>query len=206
MKCFGVLALQGDFREHTDTLRRLSVKTQEVRTPDDLEKVDALILPGGESTTMANLLQRRTTSSEESSLASKLTSLVKDGLPVWGTCAGMIILARELTQADPIPLGLMGITVNRNAFGRQSESFEQDLKVPELGEAPIKAIFIRAPAIVEMDNNVTVLARLEDGTPVAAKQNNMLVTAFHPELTNDVRFHQYFIETIATHHTTKLGL
>tara|TARA_B100001013_G_C24585969_1_gene432695 strand:- start:564 stop:1097 length:534 start_codon:yes stop_codon:yes gene_type:complete len=177
-----------------------------VRTPDDLEKVDALILPGGESTTMANLLQRRTTSSEESSLASKLTSLVKDGLPVWGTCAGMIILARELTQADPIPLGLMGITVNRNAFGRQSESFEQDLKIPELGEAPIKAIFIRAPAIVKMDDSVTVLARLEDGTPVAAKQNNMLVTAFHPELTNDVRFHQYFIETIATHHTTKLGL
>lgn len=203
MKCFGVLALQGDFREHIDTLRRLSVETQEVRNSDDLAKVDALILPGGESTTMSHLLKQRPNSFKASSLAKELTLLIKDGMPVWGTCAGMIMLARELTQPTPIPLGLMSITVNRNAFGRQSESFEQDLNIPELGITPFKAIFIRAPAIVEMDDDVTTLARLEDGTPVAAIQKNILVTAFHPELTNDDRFHQYFIKTIANHRIAK---
>ena len=107
------------------------------------------------------------------------------------------MLARKLVQDEPIPLGLMDITVNRNAFGRQTESFEQDLRIPEIGPPPFKAIFIRAPVIVDMDDTVTVLARLDDGTPVAAKQNNVLVTAFHPELTRDDRFHQYFIESSA---------
>lgn len=197
MKRFGVLALQGDFREHTDTLGRLSVQTQEVRKPKDLANLDGLILPGGESTTMAHLLQTRTISSDTKTLADELTSLIKEGLPVWGTCAGMIMLARKLVQDEPIPLGLMDITVNRNAFGRQTESFEQDLRIPEIGPPPFKAIFIRAPVIVDMDDTVTVLARLDDGTPVAAKQNNVLVTAFHPELTRDDRFHQYFIESSA---------
>jgi 5'-phosphate synthase pdxT subunit len=197
LKRFGVLALQGDFREHTDTLKRLSVQTQEVRTPEDLSNLDGIILPGGESTTMAHLLQKRTSTSETTSLASELILVIKKGLPVWGTCAGMIMLARELIQNEPVPLGLMDITVNRNAFGRQNQSFEQDLNIPAIGVAPFKAIFIRAPTIVEMDNSVTVLARLEDSTPIAAQQKNILVTAFHPELTTDDRFHQYFIEFAA---------
>ena len=200
MKRFGVLALQGDFREHTDTLGRLSVHAQEVRKPKDLANLDGLILPGGESTTMALLLQTRTVSSDTKTLADELTLLIKEGLPVWGTCAGMIMLAKKLVQDEPIPLGLMDITVNRNAFGRQTESFEQELRIPEIGPAPFKAIFIRAPVIVDMDDTVTVLARLDDGTPVAAKQNNILVTAFHPELTRDDRFHQYFIESYANHY------
>lgn len=202
MKRFGVLALQGDFREHAETLARLSVHPQEVRNPGDLLDLDGLILPGGESTTIAHLLRKRTSSSETRSLASELTSAIKGGLPVWGTCAGMIMLARELVQDEPVPLGLMDITVTRNAFGRQTESFAQELKIPELGVAPFKAIFIRAPVIVAMDDTVTVLARLEDGTPVAAKQNHILVTSFHPELTRDDRFHRYFIESVAQQDTS----
>lgn len=199
MKRFGVLALQGDYQEHSAALSRLSVEAQEVRKPNDLANLDGLIVPGGESTTMAHLLQKRTSSSDTKTLATELTSLIKEGLPVWGTCAGMIILAKKLIQDEPIPLGLIDITVNRNAFGRQKESFEQELTIPEIGSPPFNAIFIRAPVIVDMDDTVTVLARLKDGTPVAATQNNVVVTAFHPELTRDDRFHQYFIESVTNH-------
>ena len=199
MKRFGVLALQGDYQEHSATLSRLSVQAQEVRKPNDLANLDGLIVPGGESTTMAHLLQKRASSSDTKTLGTELTSLIKEGLPVWGTCAGMIILAKKLIQDEPTPLGLIDITVNRNAFGRQKESFEQELTIPEIGSPPFNAIFIRAPVIVDMDDTVTVLARLQDGTPVAARQNNVLVTAFHPELTRDDRFHQYFIESATNH-------
>lgn len=184
-KIVGVLALQGDFLEHITTLQKVGVSTQEIRLPQDLETIDALIIPGGESTTMVNLL-------DSFALRKPLVEKIQKGMPVWGTCAGMILLASKLIQDRPTPLGVMDITVNRNAFGRQIESFETDLEIKGL-EKPMHATFIRAPWIVEAGKQVEVLAKLPDGTIVSARQGNMFATSFHPELTEDTRLHEYFI-------------
>ena len=185
----GVLALQGDFAEHLQVLRRLEVESAEVRLPGDMAKVDALILPGGESTTIRRLMDRY-------GLSQAISERVRGGMPVWGTCAGMIVLARGLTEDRPEPLGLMDIVVARNAFGRQVDSFEEDLPIPTLGKEPFHAVFIRAPVIRETGEGVEVLASLANGTPVAARQGHMLVTAFHPELTDDPRLHAYFLRWV----------
>lgn len=185
--CIGVLALQGDFLEHSMMLRHLGVDPVEVRLTRDLDTVDALILPGGESTTMVRLFDLH-------DLREPLQRRVREGMPVWGTCAGMILMAKSLIEDRPEPLGLMDITVTRNAYGRQLESFETDLDIPALGDPPVHTFFIRAPGFVEIGPDVEVLARLADGTPVAAREGSRVATAFHPELTNDFRFHEYFVE------------
>ena len=182
----GVLAVQGDFAEHIALLKGMSVQTQEVRLPHDLEGVDALIIPGGESTTLRYLLDLY-------DLTTPINQMASSGIPTWGTCAGMILMARELIDNRPTPLGLMDISVVRNAFGRQVDSFEADLEVRLLGQDPFHAIFIRAPSVVSLGEGVEVLARLPDGTPVALRQHNLLATAFHPELTSDIRFHEFFL-------------
>ena len=183
----GVLALQGDFAEHATVLRRLGVTPREVRLPRDLEGLDGLIIPGGESTTITRLLAIY-------DLVEPLRERVRDGLPTWGTCAGAIVLAREAIGLDQQNIGAMDIVVRRNAFGRQVDSFEADLAVPPLGEAPYHAVFIRAPTIDEVGANVEVIARLADGTAVAAREGTMLATSFHPELTDDPRFQAYFVD------------
>jgi len=184
----GVLALQGAFIEHEKTLRDLGVNPVEVRLPEQLDGLDALIIPGGESTTIGKL-----------AAAFKLLDPLRAFAatkPVWGTCAGMIMLARDIGRNQPL-IGVMDITVNRNAFGRQVDSFETDLIVPELGPEPFHAVFIRAPLVTSVDNGVQVLARLDDGGIVAARQSHWLATAFHPELTPDNRFHRYFLREVA---------
>ena len=185
----GVLALQGAFAEHVAALRRLGARAREVRLPADLEGIDGLIIPGGESTTIGKLL-------EAYNLLGPLRRLVDGGLPIYGTCAGTILLARDIGGLDQPLLASMDLTVERNAFGRQLQSFETDLHIAPLGEDPFRAVFIRAPAIREVGASVEPLARLEDGTIVAARQDSLLVTCFHPELTHDDRFHRYFLETI----------
>src|SRR5215208_4946170 len=183
----GVLALQGDFAEHAAVLRKLGVTPVEVRLPRDLEGLDGLIIPGGESTTITRLLRIY-------DLLEPLRERVRGGLPTWGTCAGAIVLAREAIGLDQANIGAMDIVVRRNAFGRQVDSFETDLAVAPLGEAPYHAVFIRAPTIEGVGPGVQVLARLEDGTAVAAREGTMVATSFHPELTDDTRFHEYFVE------------
>jgi pyridoxal 5'-phosphate synthase pdxT subunit len=185
-KTIGVLALQGDFLEHITTLQKIGVTPREVRLPHDLAAIDGIILPGGESTTIANLL-------DVFELRAPLTKRIQQRMPVWGTCAGMILLAKKLVQDRPTPLGLMDITVSRNAFGRQIESFETELEITGLKGKPMHATFIRAPLIVEAGKGVEVLSKLSDGTIVAARQKNMLATSFHPELTEDTRLHEYFV-------------
>lgn len=185
----GVLALQGAFIEHKNVLARLGVPSVEVRLPEHLEGLDGLIIPGGESTTMGLLAQKW-------GLLEPLRAFARSGRPIWGTCAGMILLAKEIVDGVPgqPALELMDITVRRNAFGRQVDSFEADLEIPALGDPPFHAVFIRAPVIERVGDEVDVLASLEDGTAVAVRQGNLLATAFHPELTADVRFHRYFLQ------------
>jgi 5'-phosphate synthase pdxT subunit len=186
----GVLAVQGAFAEHIAVLRKLGADAVPVRLPAELAKIDGLIIPGGESTTIDRLMR-------DYGLKTLINEKALAGMPVWGTCAGMILLARELTDNDFTPLGLIDITVTRNAFGRQKESFEIDLDISALGAEPFPAVFIRAPLIERAGEAVEILARLDgDGTIVAARQDNILVTAFHPELTADLRFHKYFAGTI----------
>ncbi len=193
----GVLALQGDFAEHVQILKSLGVEAVEVRKPEQLRDLDGLIIPGGESTTVGKL-------AIEYGLMEPMREMCQSGKPVWGTCAGMIFLAKEAGRAQPL-LGEMNISVKRNAFGRQVQSFELDLDVPELEQVengkqsnhPFHAIFIRAPLIESVGRGVKVLARLEDGTVVAAREGNLLATSFHPELTKDTRFHKYFLEQVA---------
>ncbi len=184
----GVLAVQGAFVEHEQMLRRIGVEPVEVRLPAHLEGIDGLIIPGGESTTIGRV-------AEKWELLEPIRDLARSGLPVWGTCAGMILMAKEVVDGVPGQplLGLMDVTVRRNAFGRQVDSFETDLEVSALGDPPFRAVFIRAPLIERVGEGVEVLARLEDGTVVAVQQGNLLATAFHPELTEDVRFHRYFV-------------
>lgn len=186
----GVLALQGDFLEHLQVLKRLGVTGVEVRLPRDLEGLDGLIIPGGESTTIGKL-------AEHYRLMEPIRQLAGNK-PVWGTCAGAIFLSKDIHRPQPL-LRLMDIVVERNAFGRQVDSFEADLEVPVLGSAgngqprPFHAVFIRAPLIERVGEGVEVLAKLPDGRIVAARQKNLLATSFHPELTPDDRLHRYFL-------------
>jgi pyridoxal 5'-phosphate synthase pdxT subunit len=184
----GVLALQGDFAEHVRILERIGAAAVEVRLPHDLADIDGLIVPGGESTTIGKLAVRF-------GLMEPIRRL-SETRPIWGTCAGAIFLARDSRHSQPM-LGLMDIRIRRNAFGRQAESFETDLEVPEILTAEnrqkVHAVFIRAPLIESVGADVNVLARLSDGRIVAARQRNLLATAFHPELTGDDRFHRYFL-------------
>jgi len=184
----GVLAVQGAFIEHEQMLQRIGAEPVEVRLPAHLEGLDGLIIPGGESTTIGRMI-------EKWGLLEPIQALARSGLPVWGTCAGMILMAKEVVDGVPGQplLGLMDVTVRRNAFGRQVDSFETDLEVPALGDPPFRAVFIRAPLIERVGEGVEVLARLEDGTVVAVRQGNLLATSFHPELTEDERFHRYFV-------------
>jgi 5'-phosphate synthase pdxT subunit len=187
----GVLALQGDFREHGKMLKELGAEPREVRLPEDLEGLDGLIIPGGESTTIGKLMVAY-------DLQEPLRALIAAGTPIWGTCAGLILLARETDNAlagQPL-LATMRVRVKRNAFGSQGDSFEADLKVPALGDPPFHAVFIRGPSVERVEEGVEVLARLDDGTIVAVREGNLLGTAFHPEMTGDPRFHAYFLQLI----------
>ena len=183
----GVLAVQGDFIEHIAILRKLGVDSREVRLPSELEGLDGLIIPGGESTTLSRLMSIY-------DLREPVSRMARQRKTVWGTCAGMIMMAREITEEDPVPLQLMDIGVRRNAFGRQVDSFEQDLDIAGFDGPPFHAIFIRAPVIIRVGDGVETLAQLPDGRPVAVRQGNLMATSFHPELTGDIRFHQRFLE------------
>jgi 5'-phosphate synthase pdxT subunit len=184
----GVLALQGDFAEHIGVLQRLKVEAAQVRLPEHLSGLDGLIIPGGESTTIGKLAQ-------DFSLMEPLRTFGKRHA-IWGTCAGAIFLSKDARRSQPL-LELMDITVQRNAFGRQVDSFETDLHIPVLGEISFPAVFIRAPVIEHCAKGVEIIARLNDGKIVAAREGKMLVSAFHPELTSDTRFHKYFLEIIS---------
>ena len=193
----GILALQGAFLEHANMLRRLGATSVEVRLPNDLTELDGLIIPGGESTTIGKL-------AKQFGLVEPMQQFIQANKPVWGTCAGMIFLAQNVGTTGsgghviPPRLGNMEITVNRNAFGRQVDSFEVDLELSFAQNKPFRAVFIRAPRFEANNQAVEILARLNDGTPVAARQDNLLATAFHPELTDDNRFHDYFLNMVKT--------
>lgn len=190
----GILALQGDFAEHSATLEGLGVEPHQVRLPEHLEVLDGLIIPGGESTTIGKL-------AEDYNLLEPLRDFGVQH-PMWGTCAGAILLSKDVRRQQPL-LGLMDITIERNAFGRQVESFEIDLEIPVLQEldpqnpAPFHAVFIRAPLIESVQGSAYILATLPDERIVAARQGNLLATSFHPELTPDNRFHRYFLSMIS---------
>jgi len=184
----GVLALQGAFREHVQMLRGMGVDAVEVRLPGEVRACDGLIIPGGESTTIGKLARAY-------DLIEPIRAMAAAGKPVWGTCAGMILLANDIGPEAP-HVGVLDLKVKRNAFGRQLDSFEVDLAIrgaPQLAGAPFHAVFIRAPLVESAGAGVDVLARLADGTIVAARQGNLLATSFHPELTDDTRFHQLFL-------------
>lgn len=185
----GVLALQGDFQEHCAALQGLGASAVEVRRTDELDAVDALIIPGGESTSMAKLM-------DAYGMRAPLQAFPRSGRPLWGTCAGLILMASRLEEDRPEPLGLMDATVRRNGFGRQIDSFETELAIPGIPGDPVHAVFIRAPLIVETGPGVETLAALADGTPVVVRQENLLASAFHPELTGDARMHRYFLEML----------
>ena len=185
----GVLAIQGDFLEHIQTLDRLGVRSREIRMPGQLDEIDGLIIPGGESTTIVQLI-------DIYGFRTKLTEKVESGLPVWGTCAGMIVIADELTNHRPEPLHLMDINVSRNAFGRQVDSFEIDLQIGGIEGPPFRCVFIRAPVVNSIGADVRVLARLPDDRPIAVRQGNLLGTSFHPELTDDTRVHELFVKIV----------
>jgi 5'-phosphate synthase pdxT subunit len=188
----GVLALQGAFREHLRTLAAIGVEGVPVRLPRDLDGVAGLILPGGESTTMRQLIERW-------GLRQPILELASSGAPLFGTCAGMIVLAREIAGGEPPILPLLDVTVERNAFGRQLDSFEADLAVPVLGDQPVHGVFIRAPVIERTGPDVDILARLDDGRIVAVRQRNVIATAFHPELAGETRFHR-LVAAMASEH------
>ncbi|MDR2744679.1 MAG: pyridoxal 5'-phosphate synthase glutaminase subunit PdxT [Desulfovibrio sp.] len=180
----GVLALQGAFREHVAALRRVGARAVEIRQRKHIDGIDALIIPGGESTTIGKLLA-------EWDMLAPLKARLLDGMPVYGSCAGLILLCRTIENSDQPRLGVLNAKVRRNAFGRQVDSFEAKLAVPEIGSAPFHAVFIRAPVIAEVGPDVRVLAEI-DGQAVAVRENNILATSFHPELTRDLRLHRYF--------------
>jgi 5'-phosphate synthase pdxT subunit len=188
----GVLALQGAFREHLRTLASIGVEGVPVRLPHDLEDVAGLILPGGESTTMRQLIERW-------GLRQPILDLAASGAPIFGTCAGMIVLASEITGGESPILPLLDVTVERNAFGRQLDSFEADLSVPVLGDQPVHGVFIRAPVIERTGPDVDILARLDDGRIVAVRERNIIATAFHPELAGETRFHR-LVAAMASEH------
>jgi len=186
----GVLAMQGAFEEHIESLKSTGVETIEVRTRKHLKNLDGLIIPGGESTTICKMLK-------EYDMLDPIRRMGNSGFPIFGTCAGMIILSSKIegdVKAQPL-LELLDVTVVRNAFGRQVNSFEADLEVPALGEGLFHGVFIRAPIISQIRNNTRALSRYKNNI-VAVEEGNLLATAFHPELTNDNRFHKYFIEIV----------
>ncbi len=182
----GVLALQGAFVEHQKMLQLCGVESIQVRKREQLKGISALVIPGGESTTMGKLLTGY-------DLLEPLVRLGREGLPIFGTCAGLIVLARDISGPVQPKLGLMDIAVKRNAFGRQVDSFEEDLAIPAIGEKPFRAVFIRAPYIIKTGNGVEVLTRY-NGRVVFARQGRFLAAAFHPELTGDLRVHRYFLD------------
>ena len=186
----GVLALQGAVREHVAAIRDVGAEPVEVRLPRDLVDVDALILPGGESTTMRRLI-------DAYGLREPIAALARRGAPMLGTCAGMILLAERSADTEDPVFGLLDLEVRRNGYGRQLDSFEADLDVPSLGDAPLHGIFIRAPMVTDVGPRAEVLARDPDGHPVAVRQGRVLATAFHPELTGDRRLHRLLVELVA---------
>jgi 5'-phosphate synthase pdxT subunit len=185
----GVLAIQGDFQEHRQMLERLGVEVSEIRLPHQLDGIDGLIIPGGESTTIVQLI-------DIYHFRDVLREKIRGGLPVWGTCAGLIVISDKLSDHRPEPLHIMDIEVSRNAFGRQLDSFEADIEFDEIEGPPFHCVFIRAPGVDKMGEDVKVLAKLEDGRPIAVRQGTMLATSFHPELTDDTRIHDLFIKII----------
>jgi len=187
----GVLALQGDFREHIAVLRGLGADAVPVRRPEELEEIGGLVIPGGESSVMDKL-------SRAFGLAEPLRDAIAGGLPVYGTCAGLIMLADRILDgiAGQQTLGGLDVAVRRNAFGSQVDSFETDLDIPALGDEPMHAVFIRAPIVESVGGKATALARVDDGRVVAVEQGNLLGTSFHPEITGDTRFHQYFLQRV----------
>lgn len=187
----GILAVQGDVREHANALREVGAEPVEVRLPRDLVGLDALILPGGESTTMRKMIDLY-------GLREPIVALAHAGAPVYGTCAGMILLADRIADGDEPVLRLLDITVERNAYGRQLDSFEADLAIPSLGDEPLHGVFIRAPVVSQVGPEVEVLARDTDGRPIAVRQGRVIATAFHPELTPDRRLHRLLLELIAS--------
>ena len=186
MPKIGVLAIQGDFREHGLMLDSIGQNWDEIRLPDQLNDLDGLIIPGGESTTIVQLI-------DTYNLRIPIQRLASNGLAIWGTCAGMIVVAKTLSDKKPVPLGLMDIDVSRNAFGRQIDSFETTVSVTGIKGEPIHAVFIRAPQILNMGPNVDILSTLENGNPVTVRENKILATSFHPELTEDTRMHELFV-------------
>jgi len=184
----GILALQGDFREHLETLQKIGVESLLIKLPEHLKLVDRLIIPGGESTTIGKLLTLY-------NLIEPIQKRVNEGMPIWGTCAGAILMAKHISDGLPNQnsLRLMEITAKRNAFGSQLDSFETDLKIKQIGIAPLHVVFIRAPILKLPGNNVEILSMLDNKYIVAVRQNKMIATCFHPELTNDTRFHKYFL-------------
>ncbi|HET6380674.1 MAG TPA: pyridoxal 5'-phosphate synthase glutaminase subunit PdxT [candidate division Zixibacteria bacterium] len=185
----GVLALQGAVREHMEALREIGAEPVAVRLPEDLDGLHALVLPGGESTTMRRLIERY-------GLREPILAMARRGAPMLGTCAGMILLARRLTSGEEPVLGLLDVAVERNAYGRQLDSFEADLEVAELGPEPLRGVFIRAPVVVDVGPEVQVLARDPEGRPIAVRQGSVLATAFHPELTADRRLHRLLLALV----------
>jgi len=188
----GVLALQGAFAEHVAALHAIGVEAVEVRLPEHLDDVDGLIIPGGESTTMRNLILRW-------GLRQPILDLAERGAPLFGTCAGMIVLSKQIEGGEEPILPLLDVTVARNAFGRQLDSFETELSVPLLGDTPVHAVFIRAPVIEFVGPGVDVIARLPDGRIVAVRERNIVATSFHPELAGETRFHRLIAMMAAEH-------
>jgi len=185
----GVLALQGAVREHVAAVREIGAEPVEVRLPRDLVGLDALILPGGESTTMRHLI-------DTYNLRAPIAAMARAGTPMLGTCAGMILLADRIADGDEPVFPLLDVEIRRNGYGRQLDSFEADLEVSALGDAPLHGVFIRAPMVSATGPGVEVLARDPDGRPVAVRQGRVLATAFHPELTADRRFHRLLVEMV----------
>ena len=185
----GVLALQGAVREHVRAITEIGAEAVEVRLPRDLVDLDALVLPGGESTTMRRLL-------DEYGLREPIAAMARGGAPMLGTCAGLILLASRITDGDAPVFGVLDVGVRRNGYGRQLDSFEADLDVPALGDEPLHGVFIRAPIVDDVGPDVEVLARDPDGNPVAVRQGRVLATAFHPELTDDRRMHRLLLEMV----------
>ena len=188
----GVLAVQGAFAEHMAILEAIGIEGVEVRLPSELEDLSGLILPGGESTAQRRLIDRW-------GLREPILELARSGAPIFGTCAGLILLSRDIADGDESVFPLLDVDVRRNAFGRQLDSFETDLQVPVLGDQPVHAVFIRAPVIERVGPGVDVLARLDDGRIVAVRERNVVATAFHPELAGETRFHR-LVATMAAEH------
>jgi 5'-phosphate synthase pdxT subunit len=190
MPTVGILAFQGDFQRHAHMLRRLGAQIRLIRSVEDLEGIDAVVLPGGESTTIGKLMLAF-------GVLEPLRRQIQNGLPAFGTCAGLILLAPQVTEKNQHRLGVLDIAVERNAYGRQVDSFEADIDVPVAGPEPVRGIFIRAPKVVDVRNGVDVLARFED-LPVLLRKDRILAASFHPELTEDVRVHRYFLEHVCS--------